>query len=319
MRLLVALAAFALGCSAFAQSQPAPWRIGVLSPFNSASDAFRDTFLERLREFGKIGGREIRVEYRASENHADRLSALANELVRSKVDLIVTTTAPGGQAARQATATIPIVIAGVNDAVAQGFVASLGRPGANITGITWLDTELSAKRLEFLHSLLPKETRVGLLREAVGGGPSLHAIDAAARRLGLRLVVMELRAPQEIDAIFSALSEERVGALVVSESAMLAEEAGRLIALARQQRLPTIFSSRASVEAGGLMSYGPRPAELYQRAAEYAQRILSGTAPSALPVEQPTNLELVLNLKTAKELGLAVPPAVMAATSDVIR
>jgi putative tryptophan/tyrosine transport system substrate-binding protein len=313
------LAALAFSWDAFAQSAPAPWRVGVLSPFSSSSDPFRDIFQQRLREFGKIGGREIALEYRSSENRADRLPSLANELARLKVDLIVTTTAPGAQAARQATATIPIVMAGVNDAVAQGFVASLARPGGNVTGITWLDTELSAKRLELLHRLLPKATRVGFLREAVAGGASLQAMESAARALGLQLVVMELRAPQEIDGIFRALGEERVSALVIAQSPMIAEEQRQVVALAKEYRMPTIFPSRAAVEAGALMSYGPKPSDLYRRAAEYVQRILNGSAPSALPVEQPTDVELVLNLRAAKELRLEVPETLFAAASEVIR
>jgi putative ABC transport system substrate-binding protein len=318
-RVLAVLGALVVASATYAQSTLKQPRIGVLSPFNSSADAFRDAFQQRLLELGYRVGRNLALEYRASENVADRLPGLANELVRLKVDAIVTTSAPGAQAAKQATATIPIVIAGVDDAVEQGFVSSLARPGSNITGITWLDTELGAKRLELLKQILPKTSRVALLREAVGGASSLRALEAAARTLGIRLVVMELRAAHEIDGVFAALADERVGALMVAQTPMIAREEQHVVQLAAKHRLPTIFAFRGAVEAGGLASYGPRPADLYRRAADFTHRILNGANPAEMPVEQPTNFELVINLKTAAELGMEIPGGVLVSADDLIR
>jgi len=223
------------------------------------------------------------------------------------------------QATKQATGTIPIIMAGVDDAVDQGFVASLAKPGGNITGTSWLNTELSAKRVELLKQLLPKISRVALLREAVGAASSLQATETAARTLRLRLVVMEIRAPSEIDGVFSALAQERVGALMIAQGPMLAGQERHVIELATKQLLPTIFSFRKAVEAGGLMSYGPKPIDQYRRGADYIDRILKGARPAALPVEQPTKFELVINLKTARALGVDVSPAILLSADEVIR
>ena len=303
-----------------AQQRPAKVpHIGILSPFNSSSDTFRDAVSGRLRELGYTEGRNIVIEYRASDDVAQRLPQLAAELVTLKVDAVITTTAAGVQAAKQATATVPIIMAGVDDAVGQGFDASLAKPGGNITGTSWLNTELSAKRVELLKQMLPKISRVALLREAVGGASSLQAIEAAARRLGLRLVVMEIRAPDEVDGVFSALARERVGALMVTQDPMLAGQERHVIELAAKQAMPTIFSFRKSVEAGALMSYGPKPVDLYRRGADFADRVLKGATPSALPVEQPTQFELVINLSTARALGVDVPQAMLLSADEAIR
>jgi putative ABC transport system substrate-binding protein len=320
-KLLIALGASTLAPHlSFAQHAPRKVpRIGILSPFNSSSDTFRDAVQQRLQELGYTEGRSIVIEYRASDDMADRLPRLAADLVKLKVDAIVTTTAAGVQAAKQATATIPIIMAGVDDAVDQGFVASLAKPGGNITGTSWLNTELSAKRVGLLKQMLPKISRVALLREAVGAASSLQATEAAARTLGLRLVVMEIRAPSEIDGVFSALAQERVGALMIAQGPMLAGQERHVIELATKQRLPTIFSFRKAVEAGGLMSYGPKPIDLYRRGADYVNRILKGARPDALPVEQPTHFELVINLKTARALGVDVPHAILLSADEVIR
>ena len=321
-KLLISLGwgALAVPLASFAQQPSAKMpRIGVLSPFASNADAFRDALQQRLQELGYSAGRNIAVEYRASEGMADRLPQLAVELVGLKVAAIVTTTAPGVQAAKQATTTIPIIIAGVDDAVDQGFVSSLARPGGNITGTSWLNTELSAKRVELLKQTLPKISRIAFLREAVGAASSLRAIEAAARALGIRLLVMELRAPSEVDGVFAALLHERVGALMVAHSPMIAGQESHIIGLAMKHRLPTIFSFRKAVDAGGLMSYGPKPADLYRRAADYTDRILKGTKPGNLPVEQPTSFELVINLKTATALGVKIPQSIQLSADDVIR
>jgi putative ABC transport system substrate-binding protein len=320
-KFLTALGAFTLAPVLLRAEQLSanPPRIGLLSPFNASSDAFRDAVRQRLLELGYTEGRNIVIEYRAANDLADRLQQLAVELVSLKVDVIVTTTAAGVQAAKQVTTTIPIIMAGVDDAVGQGFVTNLARPGGNITGTSWLNTELSAKRAELLKQTLPTISRVGFLREAVGAASSLHATEAAARTLGMHLVVMEIRTPNEIDGVFATLAQERVGALMVAQGPMLTDQERHVIELAREHLLPTIFSFRKAVEAGGLMSYGPKPIDLYRRGADYVDRILKGDRPGALPVEQPTTFELVINLKTANALGISVPRAILLSADEVIR
>jgi putative ABC transport system substrate-binding protein len=320
-KLLIALSASTLApLLSFAQRlPPKATRIGILSPFSSSSDSFRDAVQQRLQELGYTEGRSTVIEYRASDDVADRLPQLAADLVNIKVDAIITTTAAGVQAAKQATGTIPIIMAGVDDAVDQGFVASLAEPGGNITGTSWLNTELSAKRVELLKQMLPKISRVALLREAVGAASALQATEAAARTLSLRLIVMEIRVPSEIDGVFSALAQEHVEALIVAQDPMLAGQERHVIALATKQLLPTIFSLRKAVEAGGLMSYGPKPNDLYRRGADYVDRILRGAKPRALPVEQPAKFELVINLKTARALGVDVPQTILLSADEVIR
>ena len=293
--------------------------IGVLSPFIDSDDPFRGAFERRLKDLGYVPGRDIRLEYRPAQGVADRLPRLAQELVALNVDTIVTTSALGAQAAKHATATIPIIIAGVDDAVEQGFVSSLARPGANITGISWLNTALSAKRVQLLKQVLPATTRIGYLREAVAAASSLGAIEAASRSLGMRVVVIELRGSDEIDSAFSAMVAEGARALIVDQGPILNAREPQLVALAARHRLPTIFANRRAVEAGALMSYGPNLVALYARAADYVQRILKGAKPGSLPVEQPTSFELVVNLRTARTLGVSIPQSVLVGADDVIR
>ena len=316
---LLLLIGVSLTAPVWAQGSQKPARIGLLSPFDGSRDAFRDAFRQRLTELGYGVGRNIIIEYRASGGMADRLQPLARELVQLKVDAIVTATAAGAQAARQASATIPIVIAGVDDAVEQGFVVSLAKPGGNVTGVSWLNTELTAKRVELLKQTLPNVARIAYLREALGAGSSLRAAESAARTLGVRLAVMEVRSPVELDSVFAALARERVGAVMVAQSAMLAGEQARVIALAAKFRLPTIFAFRDAVEGGALMSYGPKPTELYRRAADYADRIIRGAKPAELPVEQPTSFELVINVKTAAALGVRFPQTILVSADDAVR
>ncbi len=322
IKILLMASVLAMTQAAHAQSalpaQALP-RIGVLSPFNSSTDGFRDAFQQRLKELGYVAGQNIRLEYRAAEGIADRLPQLASDLVSLKVSVIVTTTASGAQAAKQATTTIPIIMAGVDDAVEQGFVSSLANPGGNVTGVSWLNIDLSAKRVELLKRTLPAISRVAYLREATGAATTLRATESAARRLGIGLMVIEVRAPNEIDGVFSALTRERIGALIVAQGPMLSSQESQLVALAAKHGLPTIFSYRKAVEAGGLMSYGPKLVELYWRAAEYAERILKGAKPGDLPVEQPTRFELVINLRTASTLGVKIPQSVLISTDEVIR
>jgi putative tryptophan/tyrosine transport system substrate-binding protein len=286
-------------------------RVGVLSPFMSASDPFLGAFRQGLRELGYVEGQNVVLEYRSAEGRGDRLRGLAAELTRLRVDLIVTTTSLGAQAAKQATTTTPIVLGGVDDAVEQGFVARLARPGGNVTGVSWLNTELSAKRLEILKEALPKLTHIAVLREAVGGAASLRATEGAARSLGVRLQVIELRDPGELPSAFAAMAHEHVGALIVLQGPMIASQQRRIVDLAAENRLPAIFSDGAFVEAGGLMSYGPKLVDFYRRAAAYVEKILKGARPGDLPVEQPTQFELRVNLRTAKALRLSLPQSIL--------
>jgi putative ABC transport system substrate-binding protein len=232
---------------------------------------------------------------------------------------MVAITSLGVRAAKQATSTIPIVMAGADDAVEQGFVASLARPGGNITGTSWLNPELSGKRLELLKETFPKVSRVAVLREAVGGASSLRATMETARVLGVHLQILELRDPNELDSAFAAMTRERVGALDVLPGLMITGYMRQIVDLAAKARLPVIFPNGQFVESGGLMSYGPSEPDLYRRAATYVDKILKGAKPADLPVEQPTKFEFIINLKAAKQIGLTIPPNVLARADKVIR
>ncbi len=291
-------------------------RVGVLSP---SADFFLNAFRQGLRELNYIEGRNISLEYRSAEGRANRLFDLAAELVRLKVDVMVTITSPSVRAAKQATNTIPIVMGGVDDAVEQGFVASLARPGGNITGISSLNPELSGKRLELLKEAFPKVSRVAVLREAVGGASSLRATMEAARVLGVHLQILELRDPNELDSAFAAMTRERAGALDVLPGLMITGYMRQIVDLAGKARLPVIFPDGQFVESGGLMSYGPSLPEMYRRAVYYVDRILKGAKPADLPVEQPTKFELFINLKAAKQIGLTIPQSVLYRADKVIK
>jgi putative ABC transport system substrate-binding protein len=291
-------------------------KVGVLSP---SADFFLNAFRQGLRELNYIEGRNISVEYRSADGRADRLFDLAAELVRLKVDVMVPVTSPGVRAAKQATSTIPIVMGGVDDAVEQGFVASLARPGGNITGTSWLNPELSGKRLELLKDAFPKVSRVAVLREAVGGAGSLRATIEAARVLGVYVQILELRDPNELESAFEAMTRERVGALDVLPGLMITGYMRQIVDLAAKARLPVIFPDGQFVESGGLMSYGPNLPDSYRSTATYVDKILKGAKPADLPVAQPTKFELVINLKTAKQIGLTIPSNVLAQADKVIR
>jgi putative ABC transport system substrate-binding protein len=291
-------------------------RIGVLSP---SADFFLKAFRQGLRELGYIDGRNIFLEYRSADGRVDRLPELAAELVRLKVDVMVTITPPGVRAAKQATSTIPIVMGAVDDAVEQGFVTSLAKPGGNITGASSLNPELSGKRLELLKEAFPKVSHVAVLREAVGGASSLRATMAAGQALGVQLQILELRDPNELESAFTAMTRERAGALDVLPGLMIAGYMRQIVDLAGKARLPAIFPDGQFVESGGLMSYGPSLPEMYRRAATYVDKILKGTKPADLPVEQPTKFELIINLKAAKQIGVTIPQSVLYRADKVIK
>jgi putative ABC transport system substrate-binding protein len=315
---IVALSLTILACLPIADAQKMEKmpRLGVLSP---STDSFLNALRQGLRDLGYREGRNISVEYRSAEGRVDRLTDLAAELVRLKVDVIVTVTPAGVRAAKEATSKIPIVMVAVDDPVEQGFVTSLAKPGGNITGASSLNPELSGKRLELLKEAFPNISRVAVLREAVGGASSLRATVAAGRALGMQLQILELRDPNELDSAFAAMTRERAGALDVLPGVMITSYMRRILDLTAKTRLKAIFPDIRFVELGGLTSYGPELPEMYRRAAIYADKILKGAKPGDLPVEQPTKFEFVINLKAAKQIGLTISPHVLARADKVIR
>jgi putative ABC transport system substrate-binding protein len=295
-------------------------RIGFLlqaAPTSPQVEAFR----QGLREFGYIEGKNILIEYRHTEGKPDRLPDLAAELVRLKVDLIVVSGALATSAAKKATGEIPIVMAVAGDPVASGHVASLGRPGGNITGLTNLAPELGGKRLELLKEVIPGLSRVAVISDPRNPVFTLQVreVESSARALKLQLQIMEVREPNDFDSAFASAQKVHAGAVGTLASAFLGAHREKLVNLAEKSRLPTMYHNSGFVEVGGLMSYGVNNFDLYRRAAVYVDKILKGAKPADLPVEQPTKFELVINLKTAKQIGLTIPPNVLARADRVIK
>ena len=295
-------------------------RIGFLSlqsPMTSTTEAFQ----QGLREMGYVEGRNLIIEYRWADRKAERLPELAADLVRLKVDVIVTVAAPTVEAARRATSTIPIVMAAAADPVGSGLVASLAHPGANVTGLSALSTELAGKRLQLARELVPKATRVAVLahRSTSATRLFLEEMRTAAQQIGVQLVVQEVNEAGDLSGAFAAMQRERAQALIVQVTPFSADNARRIVELAAQHRLPAMYDVRSFVEAGGLISYGPSLLEMFRRAAFYVDKILKGAKPADLPVEQPTKFELVINLKTAKALGLTIPPSLLGRADEVIQ
>jgi putative tryptophan/tyrosine transport system substrate-binding protein len=292
-------------------------RIGVLM-FMRATDAFQTAFREGLRDHGYVEGQNIVVEWRSAEGSVDRANALAAELVRLKVGIIVAEFTPAVRAAKEATRTIPIVMAPAGDPVETGLVASLARPGGNITGISNIAAELSGKRLELLRELVPGLLRVGLLIH--GADPLDRAFvdetQRAAANFGIQVHIVGIPRPEDIDAAFSAMTLGRVGAVLVQGNVPV--PARQTAELAVRHRLPSISPLNQFAESGGLMSYGPSLTDTNRRAASYVDRILKGAKPAELPVERPTNLELVLNLKTARTIGVTFPQSMLLRANKVI-
>jgi len=296
-------------------------RIGYLAANLTVSLHMTEAFRQGLRDLGYVDGRSVVIEYRDAEGKYDRLPARAAELVALKVDVIVAADTPAALAAKQATRTLPIV--GAGDPVTIGLVTSLARPGGNVTGLSLLAPELVGKRLELLKQAVPGVGRVAALWQPGFVGERtekdmLKEVEVAARALGVRLQFVEARGPADFDRAFSDMTRARADALTVLGSAMFANERRRVVDLAAKNRLPGVYGFREYVDAGGLMAYGPNVADLFQRAATYADKILKGAKPGDLPVEQPTKFELVLNLKTAKALGLTIPQSVLVRADQVI-
>jgi putative ABC transport system substrate-binding protein len=293
-------------------------RIGLLGDAPSFLD---DAFRQGLRELGYIEGQNIVIESRTSEWKEDRLPGLAAELVRMKVDVIVAKNVRATEAARKATSTIPIVFAVSGDPVADGVVASLARPGGNITGLATVSPELVGKQLEMLKAVAPKVTRIAVLKNPTTPGHDLtvRRAEAAARALGLQLHVLDARTPSEIETALVAMSAKHVDGLLVLRDSVFRTQRARIAAVAVKNRLPAMYGLREEAEAGGLIAYGASVPQMFRRAASYVDKILKGAKPADLPVEQPTKFELVINLKTAKALGLTIPPSLLAQADEVIQ
>ena len=297
-------------------------RIGFLSSVSAnAVRARLEAFKQGLRDLGYVEGESITIDYRLAEGRYDRLPGLAEELLRLKVDVIVTHGVVATLAARRATSAIPIVFGSADDAVAAGLVAGLARPGGNVTGLTVISPELSGKRLELLREVIPSLKRLAVLRNPTNpvSLPELKATQVAAQSLGLLIQSLEVTDPGGFADAFSATTREQAGALIVLSDAMFTGRHAQIVDHAAQSRLPAVYWTREFVDSGGLMSYGPNYADLYRRAATYVDKILKGAKPADLPVEQPTKFELVINLKTAKTLGLTIPQSVLFRADDVIK
>ena len=311
--------------AAEAQQADKTARIGYLTTADIATAPYhlREAFLKGLRDLGYVEGRNLVVEYRSAEGKVERLRALAAELVSLKVDVILAPASVHVLAAKQATRTIPIVFVNSGDPVASGLVTSLARPGGNVTGLSTLAGDLIGKCLEQLPQAIPGVSPVAVLWNP-GDAPErtekdmLKRAEGAGRALGMRLQFFEVRGPGDFDRAFSEMTGARAGALTVLQSTMFFLERRRLVDLAAKNRLPAVYTSRDFVDAGGLMSYGPDFADLFRRAATYVDKILKGAKPGDLPIEQPTKFELVINLKTAKALGLKIPPSLLQRADQVI-
>jgi putative ABC transport system substrate-binding protein len=298
--------------------------IGFLSARDPATESTRAAAIRlALRDLGYIEGQNIAIEYRYAEGKLDRLPELAAEVVRLKVDIIVAGGDPGIRAAKNATKAIPIVtMGGGTDPIEAGFVESLARPGGNVTGITNLGRELGGKRLELLKEAVPKVARVAVLYDPSNTSSVREVkedLPVAARALRLTIQPWEVRAADDFDRVFAALNKERPDGLYVSPGPVINVNQKRTVAFALKSRLPAMYSNRDAVDAGGLMYYGADLAESYRRVAYYVDKILKGAKPADLPVEQPTKFELVINLKTAKQIGLTIPPSVLARANRLIK
>ncbi len=303
------------------QAAKAP-RIGVLHPSTPAAVShLAEAFKQGLRAHGYVEGQNIVVERRYGEARVERLSELAAELVRLKVDVIVTSSDGAIAAVKQQTQTIPIVMTNSSDPVGTGFVASLARPGGNVTGLSMMSPELSAKRLELLKEAVPGLSRVAIMWNPDVRGALLDykETEGAARSLRLQLQSVEASRADDVDRAFSSLTTGRAEALIVAGSPFMFTNRGQIASLAQKNRLPTMSGSRDFADAGGLLSYGPNNVELWRRAAGYVAKILKGAKPDDLPVEQPTKFELVINLKTAKALGVTMPPSLLRRADHVIQ
>ena len=312
----------ALSFSVEAQQTGKIPRIGYLSSLSASSDSSRnDAFRQGLKELGYVEEKNVAIEYEFAQGKLDRLPDLAGELVRLKVDVIVVGGSTATRAAKNATKLIPIVMINVTDPVVLGFVVSLARPGGNITGLSNLAPELGGKRLELLKEIVPQLSRVAVLGDpnSPAYGPQLNELKLAARALGLRLQPVEVRGPGDLENAFSAMIKAHAGAFMGLQQPTIDILRERIIDLAGKNRLPAMYPNRENVEAGGLISYAADISTMFRRAATYVDKILKGTKPADLPVEQPMKFELVINLKAAKQIGLTIPQWTLMKADRVIK
>jgi putative ABC transport system substrate-binding protein len=322
VRITLALGILAAPLVAGAQQPGKVYRIGILPPGPiSPRMHLWDAFRRGLRDLGYVEGQNLTLIIRSPERGPEQLPDLAAELVGLKVDVIVTATGPGILAAKEATKVIPIVMAVVGDPVDSGFITSLARPGANITGLSLISPELAGKRLELLREVVPRVSRVGVLLDPANpaNAPQMKQAEVAARSLGVKLQGLEVRSPSDFERAFEAATRARAGALFIPDSALFYTHRTRIVELAAKHRLAAMYGIREFVESGGLISYGASIPDMYRRAATYVDKILKGAKPADLPVEQPTRFELVINLKTAKALGLTIPQSVLIRADQVIQ
>ena len=322
--LAAALAVGILITPIVAEAQPAAKvpRIGYLVTGSLESPETRvalDAFRQGLRERGYVEGQNILIEYRAADGKIERFPGLATELARLKVDLILAANTPAARAAQQATTTIPIVVPVIGDPVGDGLVASLARPGGNITGLSGINPELSGKRLDLLKQAVPRLTRVAIVwNPAEPNAAFLRETQAAGRGLSMQLQVLEVKAAPDLETALQAARRWHASGLIVLTDPVTLYHRKQLADLANKYRLPAIYSERLFVESGGLISYGANDRKMHQRAAIYVDKILKGAKPGDLPIEQPTKFELIINLKTAKALGLTIPPSLLQRADQVI-
>jgi putative ABC transport system substrate-binding protein len=324
-KLIITLGAGALSTplSLFAQARGKVWRVGFLAqrgrPISLENDSY-GAFVRGMREIGYIEGKNFIVEWRFADGKVERLPELAAELVGLKVDVIVTSSTPATSAAQKATATIPIIMGPVGNPVGSGFIKSLARPEGNITGLTNVLVELSAKHLEMLHAMVPKLTRV-----AVMGNPdnasnieTLKSVEVAARRTGVKIFFVAVRTAQDIEAAFPTMTQGNTSALIIAQDGLFIQQRRQIADLAIKYRLPSIGAIRELAEDGVLLIYGPDFSDIYRRAATYADKIFKGATPGDLPVQQPTTFDLVINHKTAKALGIKIPQSILVRADRVI-
>ena len=319
---VIAFVLVVTGAVAHAQQPTKISRIGFLNVTSSSTMSARiEAFRQGLRELGYVEGENILIEHRHAEGKLDRLREFAAELVRVKVDVIVTTGPTSTRAAKEVTNTIPVVIMNEGDPVASGFVASLARPGGNITGLSILAPELSGKRLELLKEIVPRLSRVEVLGTSTtpGNAQSLKETELAAGALKVQLQYLDILSPKDIETAFRAASKGRVDAVLILQSPVLISQRAQVVDLAAKSRFPAIYSATEFVEDGGLVSYGVSITDLFRRAATYVDKILKGAKPADLPVEQPKKFEFIINLKAAKQIGVTIPPNVLARADRVIR
>jgi len=320
---VVSIVALILSLLAVPRAAAAPpagkvWRIGYLI---AASGGIHEAFRQGLRDLGYVEGQNLTIEYRHADTQRDRLPDLAAELVRLPVDILVAPGENAARAAQQATHTIPIVLAAGRDPVGSGLVASLARPGGNLTGLSLMGTELEGKRLELLKEAVPTASRVGVLFNpaSIGAVHQWRETERAAQSLGVQLHALEVRQADELERAFTTATSAGVSALIVLRSFVMEAHRTQILQLAAQSRLPVMADLREFVDDGGLMSYGPSMPDAWRRAATYVDKILKGARPADLPIEQPTKFELVLNLKTAKALGITMPPSLLLLADEVIQ